>query len=178
MSKEREAELIFLCVFDPCIAGEPGEPLTEAIEKEQRWLGRALLGTAQVRARRQGVEAGAVVLCGPILETIEGYLRRVNASVLVLGEPKVALHIAALPPEFLMPGISLLSTARGIRSLAQVCADLYIAQKAVFAVTGSSTAGWAVSAFLAGWVGSEPQAVRSAGVGPIGNLLRPVGCRA
>jgi len=99
LSKERAAELVFLAVFDPCSVGEPGEPLSEAIEKEQRWLGRALLGTAQVRARRQGVEASAVVLCGPILETIERYLRRVNASVLVLGEPKVDSALAAFHPD-------------------------------------------------------------------------------
>jgi nucleotide-binding universal stress UspA family protein len=98
LAQEREAELVFLAVFDPCCAGDVGEPLAEAVEKEQRWLGRALLGAAQVRARRQGIDAAAVVLCGPILETIEGYLLEVNASALVLGEPKVDSALAAFHP--------------------------------------------------------------------------------
>jgi nucleotide-binding universal stress UspA family protein len=98
LAKERDAELVFLAVFDPCCAGDVGEPLAEAVEKEQRWLGRALLGTAQVRARRRGVEPTAVVLCGPVLETIESYLLQVDASALILGEPKVDSALAAFHP--------------------------------------------------------------------------------
>jgi nucleotide-binding universal stress UspA family protein len=99
LAKERGSELVFLCVFDPNFAGEQNEALAEAVEKEQRWLGRAALGTAQARARQQGLDAGAVVLCGPVLETIEAYLRRVNAATLVLGQPRVDSALTAFHPK-------------------------------------------------------------------------------
>src|SRR5215472_15269115 len=69
----------------------------------------------------------------------------------LLGEPKVAVHIAALPSVFLMPGIALLSSASGVRSVVHAWADLYISQNAVFPEMGCSAAGlaaWA-SVFLA-----------------------------
>jgi nucleotide-binding universal stress UspA family protein len=98
LAKKRGAELVFLCVFDPNSAGEQNGKLAAAVVKEQQWLGRALLGTAQVRAREQGVDAGAVILSGPVLETIKSYLRRVGASMLVLGESKVDSALAAFQP--------------------------------------------------------------------------------
>lgn len=85
---ERGAELVFLCVFDPSVARSLDSTLAAAVIKERRWLGRALLGIAQARARRAGVDAGAVVLDGPVVETIETYLRQVKASALVIGQSK------------------------------------------------------------------------------------------
>src|SRR5215475_4784798 len=54
----------------------------------------------------------------------------------LLGDPNVALHIAAFPSAFLMPGILLLSMRSGSRSDAHVWADLYISQNAALAATG------------------------------------------
>jgi nucleotide-binding universal stress UspA family protein len=98
LAKERGTELVFLCVFDPSFAGTLNTALAAAVEKEQQWLGRALLGTAQARAEKEGVDAGTVVRSGPVLETIEAYLRQVNASTLVIGEPKVDSALAAFHP--------------------------------------------------------------------------------
>ncbi|MGD8398683.1 MAG: universal stress protein [Anaerolineae bacterium] len=96
LAKERDAALIFLSVFDPSFAEPFGDTLAAAVVEEQRWLGRALLGAAQVRARTEGVDADAVVLCcGPVLETIEGFLRDVDASVLIIGKPKTSSTLAA-----------------------------------------------------------------------------------
>jgi nucleotide-binding universal stress UspA family protein len=95
LAKERGTELVFLCVFDPSFAGTLTAALAAAVEKEQQWLGRALLGTAQARAQKEGVDAGTVVRSGPVLETIETYLRQVNASTLVIGEPKIDSALAA-----------------------------------------------------------------------------------
>jgi nucleotide-binding universal stress UspA family protein len=89
LAKEREKELIFLCVFDPSFAGPLNEPLAAAVVEEQQWLGRALMSVAQARAREQGVEAGAVVLSGAVLDCIEEYLCESGASTLVIGEPRV-----------------------------------------------------------------------------------------
>src|SRR5215510_11397105 len=61
----------------------------------------------------------------------------------LLDEPKVALHIAALPSVFLMPGIVLLSSASGARSVVHERADLYNSQNAVFPEMGCPAAGLA-----------------------------------
>jgi hypothetical protein len=95
---ERSADLVFLCVSDPKFAGEQSEALAAAVKAEQRWLGRALLGTARARARAQGVYADTVVLSGPVLETIEAYLREAGASTLVIGKPRVDSPLAVFHP--------------------------------------------------------------------------------
>jgi nucleotide-binding universal stress UspA family protein len=95
LAKERGAELVFLCVFDPAFAGPLNRALSTAVEEEQRWLGRALVSVAQARAREQGVEAGAVVLSGEILETIEAFLCESDASTLVIGEARVDTALSA-----------------------------------------------------------------------------------
>jgi nucleotide-binding universal stress UspA family protein len=89
LAKERGAELIFLCVFDPGFAGHLNDTLVEAVVEEQQWLGRALMSVAQARAREEGLEAGAVVRSGPVLESIEEYLCESGASALVIGEPRI-----------------------------------------------------------------------------------------
>jgi nucleotide-binding universal stress UspA family protein len=89
LARERGAELIFLCVFDPSFAGPLNPALAGAVAQEQQWLGRALMSVAQARAREQGVEAGAVVLSGTVLDCIEEYLCESGASMLVIGEAKI-----------------------------------------------------------------------------------------
>ena len=98
LAKERGAELVFLCVFDPSLAGQLNDALGAAVEMEQQWLGQALLGTAQARAQKEAVGTNAVVLIGPVLETIEGFLRQVDASALIIGEPKTSSALAAFHP--------------------------------------------------------------------------------
>jgi nucleotide-binding universal stress UspA family protein len=95
LAKERKETLIFLCIFDPSIAGQLNEELATALADEQRWLGRALLGIAQARARGQGVQAQAEVLSGPVMEGIEEYLRQVEAKTLVIGGSKEDTALAA-----------------------------------------------------------------------------------
>jgi hypothetical protein len=74
------------------------DTLATAVAKEQQWLGRSLLGIAQARAQKDGVDADAVFLSGPLLESIEAYLRQVNASTLVIGEPKIDSALTAFRP--------------------------------------------------------------------------------
>lgn len=95
LAKEEAAELIFLCVFDPSFVGSSNERLRTAVVQEQQWLGRALLGVAQARAQKEGVESGAEVRSGPVLETIEGFLQQVGARALVIGEPKLDSALSA-----------------------------------------------------------------------------------
>lgn len=98
MARERGLPLIFLAVFDPCFVRNLNDRLTAAVADEQQWLGRALLGIARVRAHQKGVNAGTVVRCGPVLETIEAYLREVDACALIIGEPKIDSPLAAFQP--------------------------------------------------------------------------------
>lgn len=88
LAKERGCALDFLCVLDPCLADGLSEELAAAVIAEQRWLGRALLGIARARAKKRGVDADAEVRCGPVMHTIETYLRQVEASALVIGAPR------------------------------------------------------------------------------------------
>jgi nucleotide-binding universal stress UspA family protein len=89
LAKERGDELVFLCVFDPAFAGNLGDALSEAVVQEQGWLGRSLMNVAISRARKQGVDAHAVVRSGSVVENIEGFVRESCASTLVIGKPKV-----------------------------------------------------------------------------------------
>jgi nucleotide-binding universal stress UspA family protein len=95
LAKQRGAELTFLCVFDPGFAGSLSSALSAAVAEEQQWLGRALMSVAQARAREQGVEAGAVVLSGVVLDSIEEFLCESEASTLVIGEAKVGSTLSA-----------------------------------------------------------------------------------
>ncbi|MGD9047311.1 MAG: universal stress protein [Anaerolineae bacterium] len=89
LAKERGDELVFLCVFDPAFAGNLSADLSEAVVQEQQWLGRILMNVAQSRARKQGVDAYAVVRSGPVVESIEKFVLESCASMLVIGKPKV-----------------------------------------------------------------------------------------
>jgi nucleotide-binding universal stress UspA family protein len=95
LAKERGDELVFLCAFDPTFAGNLSDALSEAVVQEQQWLGRALMNVAQSRARKRGVNAGAVVRRGPVVESIEDFVRESCASTLVIGEPKVDSALSA-----------------------------------------------------------------------------------
>jgi nucleotide-binding universal stress UspA family protein len=95
LAKERGEALIFLCVFDPSFAGQLNVGLAAALADEQRWLGRALLGIAQARAREQGLGAQAEVLSGPVMEGIKEYLRQAQADTLVIGASKEDTSLAA-----------------------------------------------------------------------------------
>jgi len=85
LAKERNAELIFLYVADCTFAGTLNGSLMDALRDEMMCLGRSLLFIAQARAARHKVKAQAVVLCGPVRETIHDYLLQARASMLVLG---------------------------------------------------------------------------------------------
>lgn len=88
LAKERETELIFLCVVTPGFAGPVDKALKATLADELQWLGRALLSIAQTRAQKQGVVTRTSVQCGPAWQNIEEYVRRVNADALVIGAPR------------------------------------------------------------------------------------------
>jgi len=88
---ERRAALIFLFVADPGFIEPAGEELAAALADELKRLGNQLLCIARSRAREHKVDADVVVRHGPARQTIEDFLREVNASALVLGVPHTVL---------------------------------------------------------------------------------------
>ncbi len=99
LAKERGTDLIFLYVAD-CGFAKPLSPTLEAaLNDELMRLGRSLVSIAQVRAQDQGVNARVVVLCGEVRESIEEYLRQVDASTLVIGAPRPTSAQRALDAE-------------------------------------------------------------------------------
>jgi nucleotide-binding universal stress UspA family protein len=94
LAKERDADLIFLCVVDPDFAGPVDEELEAALTDELQRLGKCLLHIAEARADKQNVSTATVVQCGPVWESIEAYLHQVNAGALVIGVPhtEAAIH--------------------------------------------------------------------------------------
>ena len=95
LAKERGDELVFLCVFDPAFAGNLSDALSEAVVQEKQWLGQTLMNVAQSRARKQGVDAHAVVRSGPVVESIEDFVCESGASTLVIGEAKIDSALSA-----------------------------------------------------------------------------------
>jgi len=85
LAKERNLELVFLCVVDAGFAGPLSKRLAAALDDELKRLGRSLLNVAETRAQDQGVPAKTVCMSGPVRESIEAYLRQVSASTLVIG---------------------------------------------------------------------------------------------
>ena len=92
---EREAALIFLFVADPGFARPVDEKLAAALADELERLGNELLCIARSRAREHKVDADVVVRHGPARQTLEDFLREVNASALVLGVPHTDLGAQA-----------------------------------------------------------------------------------
>jgi nucleotide-binding universal stress UspA family protein len=90
LAKERGADLIFLFVADSSFAGPVDKPLGAALDDELARLGRSLLYIAQERAREQGVMAQAAIRQGTVKQSIEEYVRKVNASTLVVGSPQTS----------------------------------------------------------------------------------------
>jgi nucleotide-binding universal stress UspA family protein len=88
LAKERDAELTFLCIVDTGFAGPLNEKLAAALEDELKRLGCSLLHIAETRAQEQGVSAQTVCMSGPIRENIQAYLKRVEASTLVIGQSR------------------------------------------------------------------------------------------
>ena len=96
---ERGAALIFLFVADPISIGPADEALAEALADELKRLGNQLLCIARSRAREHKVDANMVVRQGPVRQTIEDFLREVNASALILGLPRTGLGTQVFAPD-------------------------------------------------------------------------------
>jgi nucleotide-binding universal stress UspA family protein len=87
LARERGDHLVFLFVADTNFAQPNNQALADALADELERLGRRLLCIAQARAKEEGIPADMVVRHGAVRQTIEDFLREVEASTLVLGAP-------------------------------------------------------------------------------------------
>lgn len=92
LARERELPLIFLFVADTNFAHPSNPALADALADELARLGRRLLCIAQARAKAEGIPADMVVRHGALRQTIENFVREVEASTLVLGAPGTGLE--------------------------------------------------------------------------------------
>jgi nucleotide-binding universal stress UspA family protein len=87
-AKEAGKKLVFLYVLDTSNMGQMEETLMAAVREELTWLGKALVNTAQQRARVENIEAAVVIREGEVQAEICRYLKETNASMLLLGAPR------------------------------------------------------------------------------------------
>ncbi len=93
LAKERNTELIFLCVVDASFAGSLEERLAAALDDELKRLGRSLLNIAETRARDQGVAVRTVCISGPVWEGIETFMRETGGGTLVIGSSRAGTMV-------------------------------------------------------------------------------------
>jgi nucleotide-binding universal stress UspA family protein len=98
LAQEREAPLIFLFVVDAALVKPANKDLAEMVIDELERLGQRLLCIAQARAREQGVEAEMAIRHGDVQQEVEGFLREVDAGVLVIGAPRSGAEHPAFDP--------------------------------------------------------------------------------
>ena len=93
LALEDGCALVFLFVIDIKAidrAGHEsgGRALSDALQKELSWVGRALLEIARRRAKLAGVEAEIVIREGEVKEVITTFLKKRRPSHLLLGAPR------------------------------------------------------------------------------------------
>jgi nucleotide-binding universal stress UspA family protein len=114
LAKERGTKLIFLFVADPSFAGPVDDALEAALTDELTRLGRSLLYIAQERAHKQGLEAEIAIRHGRVQQSIEQYIRQVNASTLVIGSPQANSVLQTFSPEELNSFATAVRQATGV----------------------------------------------------------------
>lgn len=87
-AKEAGKNLVFLYVLDISNLGPLEEKLMAAVRAELTWLGKALVNTAQQRAKVEDIEAAVVIREGEVQAEICRYLKETDASLLLLGAPR------------------------------------------------------------------------------------------
>ena len=99
LAKERNQELIFLCIVDPSFAGPLDDRTAAALDDELKRLGRALLNIAQSRAQEQDVGSRTICIIGKVWENIIAYLEEMDCGTLVIGRPRSNEIIQAFGPK-------------------------------------------------------------------------------
>lgn len=87
-AKSSGKRLVFLYVVAPNSMGEVAVPLQTAVREELIWMGKALLRTAQQRARMAGLDVKMEIREGRVQDEICNYIAETQASLLLLGAPR------------------------------------------------------------------------------------------
>jgi nucleotide-binding universal stress UspA family protein len=90
LSKERQAELLFLYVVNIEFLGKTERAVRpDVVEEEMAKLGSFLLAMAQERAKQQGIAAHGYLRYGRLSEELGAAALEHGADLIVLGKPAV-----------------------------------------------------------------------------------------
>ncbi len=87
-AKENQIPIYFLYIVNLDFLSHSEQSRTHVIQQEMQSLGEFICLKAQLEARREGVEANAVVREGSVGEEIIALCREITADYVVLGRPQ------------------------------------------------------------------------------------------
>jgi len=88
LAKETDLPLVFLYIVNLEFLEHTASSRTHTISKEMAEMGEFILLMAQSRAEAQGIKAEGIIRQGHVAEEISELCHEVNASYLVIGQPK------------------------------------------------------------------------------------------
>jgi len=84
---ENNQKLVFLHVIDLQSMPLENEAILEAARRELSWLASFNLNLARKRAELAGIRTETIIRFGPVIGTVEGYVKEIQASSLFVGSP-------------------------------------------------------------------------------------------
>jgi cation:H+ antiporter len=87
LAKERDADLLFLYVFDRQVLQSIATPIVVNVESQIQHMLAYLQSTAQTQARQAGVSADVIIRTGDLLTQIVDVARMKLTSLIILGSP-------------------------------------------------------------------------------------------
>jgi nucleotide-binding universal stress UspA family protein len=88
LAKEQDALLVFVFVADVSFLSGMAAPIVVDVEQQLEQMGRFELARAQVRARKQGVEAEDMIRSGRFRTELIDAAAELCATMIVLGRPR------------------------------------------------------------------------------------------
>ncbi|MFN2115225.1 MAG: universal stress protein [Anaerolineae bacterium] len=90
LATQGDRPLEFVLVIDPYVFVDEDPGTREAVVAELKWIGRAILNLALLRAEAADIDADVVILEGDVQTEVERYLRERDVDVLLVGAPRKA----------------------------------------------------------------------------------------
>jgi nucleotide-binding universal stress UspA family protein len=117
MATERGDELVFLYVVDLDFLSKTERAVRpDVVAKQMTHLGEFLLGMAQERARRRGVEAGGIIREGDVREEIKAAAAEEGATLVVLGQATEDDAECAFAPQNLLKFAAQIEAETGVET--------------------------------------------------------------
>lgn len=87
LARQRHGALVFLHIVNTAAFAGLDPERVAALTQQQRALAQSILRQAQAQAHRAGVPARVELLEGPVASTLQEFVHKVAADILVLGYP-------------------------------------------------------------------------------------------